>query len=243
MTDTLRINDVRFSYDGVHQMRFDVSIASGEFVAILGASGSGKSTLLSLLAGFEEAQSGTIILAGQDVTQMPPAKRPISMVFQDNNLFAHLSVADNVGLGLAPNLKLDSAMRAKRHDALARTGLADLANRKPDQLSGGQRQRVALARALVRNRPVLLLDEAFASLGPGLRTDMLNLVKALHQEAGLVTLMVTHAPEDAALVADRVLFVDQGAIIWDAPAATAFDRHDLPPQVQHYLETSGDNSA
>lgn len=243
MADAVRLNDVRFSYDGVHQMRFDASIESGAFVAILGASGSGKSTLLSLLAGFEEPSSGTILITGNDVTHAPPAKRPVSMVFQENNLFAHLSVADNVGLGLAPNLKLNDAMHAKRHDALARTGLAELADRKPDQLSGGQRQRVALARALVRNRPVLLLDEAFASLGPGLRADMLNLVKTLHRQARLVTLMVTHAPEDAALVADRVLFVDQGAIIWDGPTESAFDNPALPPQVQRYLETSGDNNA
>lgn len=241
-SDAVTLNKVRFSYDGVHHMHFNTTIGTGEFVAVLGASGSGKSTLLALLAGFEAPSDGTITIAGQTVTHAPPAQRPVSMVFQEHNLFAHLSVADNVGLGLAPNLKLTAAMADKRADALARTGLADLADRKPDQLSGGQRQRVALARALVRNRPVLLLDEAFASLGPGLRADMLNLVKALHNEAGLVTLMVTHAPDDAKQVADRVLFVDQGAIIWDGPVAAAFDSATAPAAVRHYLETPADNN-
>lgn len=242
MADTVQLDAVRFSYDGIHHMRFDVTIGAGEFVAVLGASGSGKSTLLSLLAGFETPSEGIITIAGTNITHAPPAKRPISMVFQDNNLFAHLSVADNVGLGLVPNLKLDGTMKAKRTEALARTGLADFADRKPDQLSGGQRQRVALARALVRNQPVLLLDEAFASLGPGLRADMLNLVKALHVEARLITVMVTHAPDDASLVADRVLFVDQGTIIWDAPVADAFDGPALPTPVRHYLETPQDKN-
>lgn len=224
-------------------MHFDTAIANRAFVAILGASGSGKSTMLSLLAGFEACKSGSITLNGRDATHWPPAKRPISMVFQENNLFAHLNVADNVGLGLAANLKLTATMKEQRTHALERTGLAALHDRRPDQLSGGQRQRVALARALVRDRPILLLDEAFASLGPGLRHEMLALVRSLHDEKVLTTLMVTHAPDDANQVADRVLFVDNGEIIWDSPARTAFSDPAMPEPVSRYLISSNPNNS
>ena len=119
------------------------------------------------------------------------------MIFQDNNVFAHLDLRQNVALGISPSLKLDAA-QAKRVDAaLAEVGLAALAHRKPGEVSGGERQRVAIARALVRDRPVLLLDEPFAALGPALRRDMLDLVKAMQQARGITVVMVTHQPEDA----------------------------------------------
>ena len=160
----VRLENVAFSY-GETAMSFDLDVEASEIVAIMGPSGSGKSTLLNLVAGFEAPSSGRILIGGEDAAGLPPAQRPVSMVFQENNLFSHLDVARNVGLGRSPSLRLTGADRADIAAALARTGLAGKEKRLPAELSGGERQRVALARALLRDRPVLLLDEAFASLG------------------------------------------------------------------------------
>ena len=214
----LKLEGVRFSY-GETAMAFDLTVAAGEIVAIMGPSGSGKSTLLNLVAGFSAPSSGQVIIGGRDVTSEPPAERPVSMIFQENNLFAHLDVAANVGLGRSPSLKLDAGDRAAVAAALDRTGLAGKERRLPRELSGGERQRVALARALVRDRPVLLLDEPFASLGPALRGDMADLVGELHAETGMTTLLVTHSPEDALRIAPRLVFIDGGRIAADGPTA------------------------
>jgi thiamine transport system ATP-binding protein len=152
------LDKVEFSY-GEAMMRFDLEAAAGEIVAVMGPSGSGKSTLLNLIAGFERPSSGRVLIGGKDATNLAPALRPVSMVFQENNLFSHLDVAQNVGLGRSPSLKLTEQDRADIAAALARTGLAGKEGRRPAALSGGERQRVALARVLVRDRPVLLLDE------------------------------------------------------------------------------------
>ena len=191
----VRLDKVSFSY-GEAPLTFDVAFAAAEITAVMGPSGSGKSTLLNLVAGFETPQSGRVLIGGANVGAAPPAARPVSMVFQENNLFAHLSVEQNVGLGRSPSLRLTEADRADITGALARTGLAGK-EALPRELSGGERQRVALARVLVRDRPVLLLDEPFASLGPALRDDMLDLVAGLHAERGMTVLFVTHQPEDA----------------------------------------------
>ena len=214
----LKLDDVHFSY-GETAMAFDLAVATGEIVAVMGPSGSGKSTLLNLIAGFSVPSSGRVLIGGRDVTSEPPAARPVSMIFQENNLFAHLDVAANVGLGRSPSLKLDADDRAAVAAALARTGLAGKERRLPRELSGGERQRVALARALVRDRPVLLLDEPFASLGPALRGDMADLVGELHVEAGMTTLLVTHSPEDAHRIAPRLVFIEEGRIAADGPTA------------------------
>ena len=156
-----------------HAVRRQVDASS--ITAMIGPSGSGKSTLLNLVAGFETPRSGRVLIGGRDVTALPPSARPVSMVFQENNLFAHLDVEKNVGLGRSPALRLTAEDRRAVAEALSRTGLAGKEKRLPRELSGGERQRVALARVLVRDRPVLLLDEPFASLGPALRDDMLEL--------------------------------------------------------------------
>jgi thiamine transport system ATP-binding protein len=207
----VRLDKVSFSYGEV-LLGFDVAFAAGTITAIMGPSGSGKSTLLSLVAGFETPLSGRVLIGGTDVSAVPPAARPISMVFQENNLFAHLSIEQNVGLGCLPSLRLTEADRAAVAGALARTGLAGKERRLPRELSGGERQRVALARVLVRDRPVLLLDEPFASLGPALRDDMLDLVAAVHAERGMTVLFVTHQPEDARRIARKLVFLDNGAV-------------------------------
>ena len=207
----VRLDQVTFSYAEVPFL-FDVEFATSKITAIMGASGSGKSTLLNLVAGFETPVSGRVLIGGTDVGADPPAARPVSMVFQENNLFAHLSVEQNVGLGRSPSLRLTEADRADIAGALARTGLAGKEKRLPRELSGGERQRVALARVLVRDRPVLLLDEPFASLGPALRDDMLDLVAGVHAERGMTVLFVTHQPQDARRIGRNVVFLDNGAV-------------------------------
>ncbi len=233
----IQFNDVRFRYaPGADEMHFDLAIAASAIVAIMGPSGSGKSTLLSLVAGFETPRGGDIMIDGRSVLNVPPARRPVSMIFQENNLFAHLDVAANVGLGRSPSLKLSQDDRDAVSQALVRTGLAGKEKRLPGELSGGERQRVALARALVRERPALLLDEPFASLGPALRRDMLELVRALHEEHGMTILMVTHQPEDARLLAERVVFIEAGKISVEGPAQQFF-AEDAPLPFRRYLGT------
>ncbi|TGT36937.1 thiamine ABC transporter ATP-binding protein [Mesorhizobium sp. M8A.F.Ca.ET.165.01.1.1] len=215
----VRLDKVSFSY-GEALFAFDVEFTATQITAIMGPSGSGKSTLLNLVAGFEMPRSGRVLIGGGDVSGEPPAVRPVSMVFQENNLFAHLSVEQNVGLGRSPSLRLTDTDHADIAGALARTGLAGKEKRLPRELSGGERQRVALARVLVRDRPVLLLDEPFASLGPALRDDMLDLVAGLHAERGMTVLFVTHQPQDARRIGQKVVFLDNGAI---AATGTADD--------------------
>ena len=228
----IRLEEVAFSYPEM-QLRFDVGIPAETVTAVMGPSGSGKSTLLDLVAGFRRPASGRILIGGQDVTGLPPDRRPVSMIFQENNLFAHLDVGRNVGLGVSPSLRLTAADHRAVAAALERTGLAGKEKRLPRELSGGERQRVALARALVRDRPVLLMDEPFASLGPALREEMGRLVLDLQKERRLTVLLVTHHPEDARRTADHVLFVEAGRVsaygetasIFGAEAPIAFRRY------------------
>ena len=211
----------------------DLSIGTGEKVALIGPSGSGKSTLLGLVAGYEAPEAGRVLWDGADLTGTPPAARPISMVFQDNNLFPHMTAAQNVGLGLRPDLKLDAGERRDVAAALERVGLGGFGDRKPGQLSGGQAARVALARVLLRHRPILLLDEAFDALGPALRVEMLDLVAGLADETGATLLLVTHAPEDARRIADSVVLVADG--VAHAPVATAEIFANPPVALRDYL--------
>ena len=217
----LELEDVTFRYEAM-TMRFALSVAAGEFLAIIGPSGAGKSTLLSLIAGFDRPLAGHILAEGRDITGLPPAGRPVTMLFQDHNLFAHLDVFANVGLGIHPGLKLTTVDRGRIAEALARVGLAGMERRLPGQLSGGERQRAALARSLVRDRPLLLLDEPFAALGPALRREMLELVDRMRRERRMTVLMVTHQPDDARLAAGRTAWVEDGAIRRIGPTAALF---------------------
>jgi len=213
---------------------------AGSVTAILGPSGAGKSTLLNLAAGFLTPASGRIILDGRDITGLSPSDRGISMVFQDNNLFAHLDIRTNIGLGLDPSLKLDTGAWTQVDRALERVGLAGFGKRMPGTLSGGERQRVALARAFARRRPLLLLDEPFDGLGPGLAADMLGLMLEIRAEVGATVLMVTHDPDEADAAADEILFIARGGIAADAAVAGFFERRDLP-DLQTYLGSTGNN--
>jgi thiamine transport system ATP-binding protein len=214
----------------------DVSIEAGTSTAIFGPSGAGKSTLLDVIAGFIEPAAGRVLWEGRDLTPLPPAARPVTLLFQDHNLFAHLTVAQNVGLGLRPDLRLDPGERARVAAALSETELAGKEGRRPGELSGGERSRVALARALLRNRPLLLLDEPFAALGPALRAEMLDLVARIRAEQGATLLMVSHAPEDARRIAGQVVMVDDGRV--SAPVETGALFADPPPALRAYLGVS-----
>lgn len=194
---------------GDFQLSADMKIKPNQTTAILGPSGCGKSTLLTALAGFI-GYNGDVSWQGASLTDLSPAQRPISMLFQDYNLFPHLSVAQNVGLGLRPDLKLSRDDVTAVDAALKRVGLLGKGAELPRTLSGGQRQRVALARALLRQMPIWLLDEPFAALGPGLRLEMLDLVEEMRGELGATLLLVTHAPEDAKRIAKEVVFVGEG---------------------------------
>ncbi len=217
-------------------LRADLSIDAGTLTAVIGPSGAGKSTLLEAIAGFRELSEGQIFWRNEDLTDQPPGKRPVSMLFQDGNLFPHLSAAENIVLGLQPNKRLSEKEHTQVHAALTRVGLSEMAARKPSELSGGQQSRVALARILVQQRELLLLDEPFAALGPALKAEMLDLVADLSAETGTTLLMVSHDPGDARRIAEQVVLVaDQRAV---QPVSTSDLFENPPPALRDYLEHS-----
>lgn len=228
----LELQDVTIT-QGAFRLSADFAVAKGARVAVIGPSGAGKSTLLSVIAGFYPAESGRILWDGTDITHIQPGKRPLSILFQDQNLFPHLTVAQNVGLGLRPDLRLSPADHEAVARALTRTGLQDMEARKPATLSGGQQSRVALARALLRARPLMLLDEPFAALGPALKAEMLDLVAEIADETGATVLMVSHAPEDARRFAPETILVAEGVAHPPRPTAVLLD--NPPPVLAAYL--------
>ncbi len=231
---TITFDNVTLSH-GPFSLAADLSIEEGHRIALLGPSGGGKSTLLSALAGFKAPDAGRILWNGADITNEHPAKRPVTLLFQDHNLFPHLTVAQNIGLGIRPNLHLSASEWQIVEDALSRVGLKGQGTKRPAQLSGGQQQRVAIARALLRDKPILLLDEPFAALGPALKHEMLDLVAEIVQSAKATLIMVTHQPEDALWITDQTVLVAEGV------AHTPQDTKDLlenPPDVlRAYLGT------
>jgi thiamine transport system ATP-binding protein len=202
----LALEEVTFAYSGAALYRFTMTADAGAVTAIRGASGAGKSTLLDLIAGFLEPISGRILIDNRDVTSLPPEQRPVSILFQSETLFEHLSAARNVALGLP---RPDAA---RVTTALAEAGLPDIGPQRAASLSGGQKQRVALARTLLRDRPVLLLDEPFSALDDDTRATTRALVKELTQKHKWATLLVTHSAADIAAVADRVYVLENGAL-------------------------------
>ena len=229
----VELNGARVDYKGA-AMVFDLAVEGGDFLALIGPSGAGKTTLLNMIAGFEPAMAGRIYIAGRDVTEVPPESRPLTMLFQENNLFAHLDVQTNVGLGLSPSLKLTASDATEISHALDRVGLTGFEKRLPRELSGGERQRVALARALVRDKPLLLLDEPFTALGPALRREMLNLVDEIRREKGLSIILVTHHPGDARHAAIHTAFIHMGRVKAMRSTADLFEANDHP-ELTEYL--------
>jgi len=211
---------------GDFTLRADWSVPAGARVALIGPSGAGKSTLLGAIAGFVAPARGRILWEGRDLGPLEPGARPVSILFQDQNLFPHLDVAENLGLGISPALRLGGEERARIARVLARVGLAGADRRRPGTLSGGEAARVALARALLRARPMLLLDEPFAAFGPALRADMLGLVDEIATETGALVLLVTHDPADARRFAQSCVFVAEGSARPPVPTARFFAEAD-----------------
>ncbi|MCW2828045.1 MAG: spermidine/putrescine transporter ATP-binding protein [Marmoricola sp.] len=190
----------------------DLTIGSGEFFSMLGPSGSGKTTVLRMIAGFEQPTSGTVELAGEDVTGRPPYARDVNTVFQDYALFPHMSVQENVEYGLMVKKVGRAERRRRAAEALEQVRLGDKGDRRPTQLSGGQRQRVALARALVNRPSVLLLDEPLGALDLKLREQMQVELKEIQREVGITFLFVTHDQDEALTLSDRIAVFNEGRI-------------------------------
>lgn len=218
----LKLNDVTWLYQHL-PMRFTLDVARGERIAVLGPSGAGKSTLLNLIAGFLPPASGSLLINGEAHNATPPAQRPVSMLFQENNLFNHLTIRQNISLGIHPGLKLSREQQAQVTAIAGQMGIDALLERLPGELSGGQRQRAALARCLVRQQPVLLLDEPFSALDPALRNEMLQLLQTVCEQRDLTLLMVSHNLDDAARIAPRTLLVVDGRIYYDGPTQALLD--------------------
>lgn len=217
--------------NGGFELSADFTLTAGSKAAIIGPSGAGKSTLIGGIAGFHPVVGGSLFWNGEILTDAAPGARPLAMLFQDGNLFPHLTIAQNVGLGLNPDLRLGAPQWEQVNQALARVGLDGMGTRKPAALSGGQQSRAALARVLIQGRPLLLLDEPFAALGPGLKAEMLDLVDTLVAETTL--LMVSHDPQDARRIADQVILVAEG--VAHPPQETASLLDNPPPALRAYL--------
>ena len=185
----------------------NISLEPDKIYAVVGPSGAGKSTFLNLISGFASISSASIIWNGQEISNLPPAKRNVSILFQDNNLFPHLSVWRNLALAVTHWPKISRNNEEKLKAVMSEVGILGLENRKPSQLSGGQQSRVALARVLLQKNKILLLDEPFSALGPSLKDQMLELIKKIAKNKKLLVLMVTHDPADAKKVASQTLVI------------------------------------
>jgi spermidine/putrescine ABC transporter ATP-binding subunit len=239
MSKIVEIDGVSKIYGGTVKAvdKLSLTIEEGEFVTLLGPSGCGKTTLLRMLAGFEMPDGGCIRLAGEDVTERPPYRRDVNMVFQDYALFPHLSVARNVAFGLERQRLPKAEIGSRVENALALVGLADKAERRPHELSGGQRQRVALARAIVRRPKVLLLDEPLSALDANLREAMQVELKHLHEKLGLTFVMVTHDQTEALVMSDRIVLMKSGRISQMGTPADLYDR-PASPYVASFIGTT-----
>jgi putative spermidine/putrescine transport system ATP-binding protein len=217
---TKRYGDV-VAVDGI-----DLDVEVGEFFTMLGPSGSGKTTTLRMIAGFEIPDEGTIELAGEDVSRLPPYDRPVNTVFQDYALFPHMTVQENVEYGLMVKKVKKGERRARAAKALEMVRLGGYGDRKPAQLSGGQRQRVALARAIVNQPRVLLLDEPLGALDLKLRQEMQIELKSIQREVGITFVYVTHDQEEALTMSDRLAVFNQGRIEQIGPPAAVYEHPD-----------------
>jgi putative spermidine/putrescine transport system ATP-binding protein len=225
----VRLEDLRRMYAGVTALDgLSLTIGPGELVALLGPSGCGKTTALRLVAGLEEANSGRVVIGGNDVTNLGANKREIGMVFQAYSLFPHMTATQNVEFGMQLH-KVDVADRRKRaREMLELVGLSAHSNKYASQLSGGQQQRVALARALAIEPKVLLLDEPLSALDAKVRARLRDEIRRVQLEVGITTLFVTHDQEEALAIADRVGVMNKGRLEQLGPPTTIYSRPATP---------------
>jgi thiamine transport system ATP-binding protein len=229
--DMLHLDHLRLTFPGF-TLTANWSVPAGQSLALIGPSGAGKSTLLMAIAGFLPIE-GRILWQGEDLAPLLPAKRPVSILFQDQNLFPHLTLLQNLGLALSPELRLSAVQRDKVSATLTRLGLPGTEGRKPGALSGGQQARAALGRVLLQNRPILLLDEPFAALGPALKRDLLDLVRDLAVERGTTVILVSHDPQDARHFAASTVLVSDGVASSPVPTEDIFT--NPPAALRDYL--------
>jgi multiple sugar transport system ATP-binding protein len=209
----LSLEKINKSFGEVHVLKdIDLKVEEGEFIVFVGPSGCGKSTLLRVIAGLEDASSGTIRIGGKDVTQTPPAKRGIAMVFQSYALYPHLDVTGNMSLGLKQAGEAKSVIEERVAVAANMLSLQDYLKRRPSELSGGQRQRVAIGRAIVREPDLFLFDEPLSNLDAALRMAMRVEIARLHRELGASMVYVTHDQTEAMTLADRIVVLRDGRI-------------------------------
>ena len=201
----LRIEGLRFSWGEDFHFTYDLSVASGEILAVQGPSGVGKTTLLELIAGFQMPTAGNLTWDDKDLVPLPPWQRPVTTVFQADNLFSHLSCLDNVLIGLGPEEKPTPALHTYIDEYFTQLGLEGLQSRMPSQISGGQQQRVALVRALIRACPILLLDESFSALDWDMRKECFDALKTVVASHEMATLLVSHDTRDAEYLGCREL--------------------------------------
>ena len=201
----LQIEGLCFNWSEDLHFTYGLSVARGEILALQGRSGVGKTTLLELIAGFQAPTEGKLTWDGLDLLALPPWQRPVTTVFQADNLFAHLTCLDNVLVGLGPKEKKRPNLLDQIHDYFAQLGLAGLQHRMPQQISGGQQQRVALVRALIRARPILLLDESFSALDWEMRRECFDALKTVVKNHNMAALLVSHDTRDAAYLRCREL--------------------------------------
>ena len=212
-TGFVSLRGVNKYFDQVHAVaNLDLDVNAGEFFSMLGPSGSGKTTVLRLIAGFESASSGRVVIESQDVTDLAPFDRPVNTVFQDYALFPHMSIQENVEYGLRTRGVAKAERARQALEAIDSVKLSHLSQRLPHQLSGGQRQRIALARALVLRPKVLLLDEPLGALDKQLREEMQVELKRIQREAGITFIFVTHDQEEAMRMSDRIAVFNEGSI-------------------------------
>ena len=208
----IKLENISIKLDNF-RTKFTVEINKGEWVGIIGQSGAGKSTFLNLIAGFAQPDVGSLLINNIEMRDLPASKRSISSLFQDNNLFPHLSVYQNIAIAIKPNLKLHDNEKKKIFEIIEYLNLSSKIHSSIGTLSGGERQRVALGRVMSSDKKILLLDEPFSQLDPNLRIEMLELIKKIREKKNITIIMAIHTPAEAIDFVSRFLLIKKGEIL------------------------------